>query len=222
MLTDAPVEEVFLTSVDEEDPLDTEGREVIARLEQRDGWRGWQRQLRLLSGEIVAVEERRRFKRRPRQYLVKLGFLDPRPRQQRRLDWRCLTAGGLLLLTAALLAYLASTALPLPLAVSALPLVPGALLLAWAAYRYRNDYLYATATGAAPLVTLASGRPDRDSANRFARELQSAIHAAAARLPTGHADRLAEEMREHRRLYHAGALNERRYEAAKSRILGAH
>ncbi len=212
-------EHVFLVSDELEDvaPSSIDEELVQATAEGR-------LEISLFNGAYAAVHQRAS-RGRTRDYWLNLAFLDPEPRRMQERTW--VFAAGVLTLTALCAWVLEKTVLSGEAAAGMQMLVPVALLaaagtLAVGLHRYFNSLHFLTRHGRVPVLKLTANSPDRKALGRFVQKMAAAARAAHDRrivVPTHY---LRDEMKEHRRLREGGILDEKHYEAAKTRVLAAH
>jgi hypothetical protein len=225
---EASVEEILLTaSAVPDEPRVPDIQPVRLRFElvQKNPSRGIRLQFGVGSDERLHVTEQAR--RRNHRYQVGLVFLDPEPRRRPIIAkvWGYLA--GAWLLAAGALGVVAHTALAAklpvpPFALIILCIALGIVCLLVLIYRSRLLLRYHTRHGGVEVVELLWGLPSRQQYHDFVARLSGAIRKAQRRYEWGPEQALADELREHRRLYQAGIVNNPSYEAAKRRILAAH
>lgn len=164
---------------------------------------------------------------KPVRYSVDLEFLDPTPTRLRIVDWPLLgTAFSLLTAMVFVSRHLQSSAM------TALqnPWFPAVILLSVGAcivgliglYRSSDKILFYSQHGRLPLVELLNKNPTRAQFHDFLHDLVGRIQEAKKRsCPSAH-ERLAAELREHRRLKDEAIIAADKYEAVKRRILSTH
>lgn len=157
-------------------------------------------------------------------YELDCGFLDPDARRVVTVDWRSAAAFALLTGAALLLAWLSDSIgverrnLWLPLSALA---CAAAAALALCLHRFRDNLVFYSRHGRAPLLKLLNRNPSPASLSAFVADIAERSRRAAAQWPDK-AEFLSAELREHRRLKDAGIIDARTYETIKQRILDAH
>ncbi len=212
------VDEITLSSL--EPSLDDDAAEsaLVDELIQQDRIRGYNRVLRLLEGNRLKVEDRRRF-HRARRFTLDLGFVDQTLVHDRHIAWRLLAAGVAALALAAAAAYYGSGWI---LGAAGAAAGAGLACLAASWYRYYDRQTLRTCVAGLPLLAIDRNRPEPESHRRFMAALDHAIAQAHSSQPSDRGELLAAALREHRRIKEQGALGEAEYEQAKAAILQAH
>jgi hypothetical protein len=167
------------------------------------------RSFTLFNGHFLELRETRGA--RERRGIFNLAFLDPQPVHHRHFAWRWLAAamlplaaGAFCMLQGWLLAGAGVLALSVLLAIQVLR-------------RSRDQLIFVTNLGRAPLFVLDMGLTHRRAAREFADLISERVDGASSLLPSGR-ERLVAEMAEHRRLHDGGAISARRYDMAKRRL----
>ena len=210
------VDEITLSSLEPSLEDDTAEGTLVAELIQRDRIRGYSRVLRLLEGNRLKAEDRRRF-RRTRRFTIDLGFVDEALIRDRHIAWRLLVAGVAALALGAAAAYYGAGWM---LGVAGVSAGLASLVVAW--YRYYDRQILLTSVTRLPLLSIDRDRPEPADHRRFMTALDQAINQAQTGQASDRGERLAAVLREHRRIKEQGALNEADYEQAKAAILQAH
>ncbi len=161
----------------------------------------------------------------PADYWVNLAFVDPVPVRQADK----LSSVVTLVAVAATCVLWAIPRLPMDISVAwwwppamILALAATLISVALAASRYLGTYALLTAHGRAPVLRLASARPDRRRVRNFFDALKGAAQRARTDGPADRGHRLRDEMKEHRRLHGEGVLGDDQFQAARALILRAH
>lgn len=176
---------------------------------QRSRVRGQDASFTLFNGHYLEMRESRRG--RERKAIFNLAFLCPRPRLHRRLAASWFVATALLSISAIPAFWFGTPAIGVAL------VALGALAGLRALRRSRNQLVFVTNAGRAPVFALELGLVGGGETRAFAELLGERIDGAAMLLPRAR-ERLAAEMAEHRRLLSSGAIGKRQYERARQRI----
>lgn len=216
------MEHILLTS-DPNHSLESAAHVTQRKFFQASELKGYRAAYELFNGHYLEIQITGRH-RKSIQYTVDLGFLDPTPIRLRTIDWPLLGAAvGLLAATLLLSVYIRSSAM------SALenPWFPMVILLGAGAcavtliglYRSSDKILFYSQHGKIPLVVLLNGKPTKPDFQDFLQDLVQCIHDAQQRFYSSARERLAAELREHRRLKDKAIIAADAYEAVKNRIL---
>jgi hypothetical protein len=214
------LEEICLSAAvdDPEVEQPAEEPEKAAVLEQSNWVRRCRAEFTLYDNQRLLVRTQG-LMRRPRDYTVNIGILDPQPKRSFSVCWSHLLIGVALTVAAGLVSFTGvvpeNALLTLTLSVCA------ALSLILAIYRSHDRLVFYSQCGRVPLVVLFNRLPDRETLGTFTEALTQDIRTARAESRGSH-EMLREELKEHRRLMEEGVISGRRYDIAKRRILGQH
>ena len=186
-----------------------QARRLVKRLEQRVALAGIDRALLLYECGLLGID---RGRGGGDERVLKLGFIDPDP----RVSWRIPTTLWASILVMAVAAFVMRS---LNVGYVWLLLVVIAVAVtALAIWRTRKVYRFVTAGGASPVLELVAAIPDARSCSIFLSQLRLSIEHARWDIEKGR-DGTAAAVAEHRRLMEIGVLSDKRYEAAKARLL---
>ncbi|GAB4355943.1 MAG: hypothetical protein Kow006_22730 [Gammaproteobacteria bacterium] len=228
MHSDIDIEEIQLSaSPIEEEGYDPQERPTRIRfqIQQSNPSRGIEKQVSVGDDQRVYVQDRA--VRHHHRFTLPLTFLDPEPRRQLRFAaiWGYLALAALLVGVGHYLLVQTPLGSALPYPLLPLYILSGAFFLFFLIgliYHSRYQYSYQTQHGKVELVTLLYGRPNRRQFRDFLARFSGAIREAQRQDRKDRNQRLASELREHRRLMESGVLSRETYETAKSRILASH
>lgn len=214
------MEHILLSS---EHTPETAGHTTQRKFLQASELKGYRAAYEIFNVHYLDIQVSKKH-RKPTRYKVDLGFLDPTPRHQRMIDWPLLgTAVGLLAATFLLSVYVQYSARP-ALSSPWFPLVivmgAGAFVFALIGlHRSSDTILFHSQHGRIPLVVLLNNKPTKADFQDFLQDLVQRIGDAQARYYSSARERLAAELREHRRLKDEAIISVDTYEAVKQRIL---
>ncbi|MCI0399850.1 MAG: hypothetical protein L0Y67_07815 [Gammaproteobacteria bacterium] len=162
-----------------------------------------------------------------KKYWVNLTYLDPNPKRYLRIAWPWLITTLTLIGIAGLLFLFRDTSiqplglrptLPVMLLLGALTLISFLALV----YRSEDKLVFCSQYGRTNLIELAYKNPNSMEFQNFVRELVRRIAQAKTESLQKESERLAGELREHRRLRDVRILPEKEYERSKANILSYH
>lgn len=194
------------------------------KLEQRHRHIPGEQRIDILDGRFVRVRRKRRGK--PLDGVIHLGLVDPEPVFDFHTPWRFIAGATVSLLVAIGLAVLVLQGVA-PSAgwswgLSAVGLIAALACAVTAWHRYKRRLIFLSQNGRAPLFKIIRNHPDQAEYNTFMAVLRQSIDQGHFVLPDDRQSILAEEMREHRRLYEIGFINGHAYEDAKAILLKLH
>lgn len=210
------METIHLTSIagseqgaanDDIPPVQT--RRLVKRLEQRVALAGVDRVLLLYEDGLLGLG---RCRGGGDEQTLRLGFVEPDP----RVSWRIPTKWWAVSLVAAFAAFVVQS---LDIGYVWLALAGVAVACtAVAVWRTRRVYRFVTVGALSPVFDLVAAVPDARSCSIFLSQLRLSIEHARRDVEDGR-DGVASAVAEHRRLMEIGVLSDKRYEAAKARLL---
>lgn len=162
-----------------------------------------------------------------KKYWFNLTYLDPNPKRRLQISWPWLITtltligiGGLLFLfrDTSIQPLSIEPTLPILLLLGVLGLASFLTLL----YRSEDKLVFCSQYGRTNLLELSYKNPNAMEFQSFVRELVHRIAQAKKESLQNEAERLAGELREHRRLRDGGVLPNKTYEKTKANILSYH
>jgi len=217
-------ETILLESSEElaSEPSEESFSKVTAQLLQVQKWKHFGLASRILENRFLFVKKHQNGK--TQTYWVNLLFVNPQPKRERKINglwglstllFSALTAG----LVFAERHYHISTKFVYFNSVTFVLAILAALSFAAIIYTAKNNVLFTTLNGRAPVVAFVNNNPSRQEFKTYIKNLKLCIEKIQAKNAHKANDWLANELGETRRLKDEKVISDKDYERAKRRIL---
>lgn len=219
----ATAEQIILDSNEHNiTPSDNDLNSVILELRQANKLKNTQRLIQIYSSHVIKVTEK--VGKRTRSFMLNLALLNDKPSHIRHIQPRLLGSTFALGLISFLTWYLKSKGVAFlsssyTYAVIALLATSTIITAAMAIKSFTNSWVFASAQGRIPLITLFHNHPNKQQFNQFISEMINHIVMAKSELRLSRSQIMPLEVGEHRRLAEEGIISKNQYELAKNNIL---
>lgn len=162
-----------------------------------------------------------------KNYHINLSMLEPWPIHHRHIAWRWLIAFLYFSLTTAVFFTYQYRHPDIAASASLLPFIIIFFLLTLVSllfllYQSPNVTEFRSRYGGCPLIGLMQNKPDKDSFEKFSKEIKARVLAASQNVTFDKKQMLSFELKELRRLKENKILSERDYMQAKNRVMKMH
>lgn len=203
-------------------PTDSDLNSLSLELRQFSKMHNLQRLIQVYNSHVVCVTEKTG--KRTTSFLLNLALLNDKPSRVRSIDPKFLVSAlalGFLSYLTWLLKNKGIELLPnhYVYTVIALLISGVAISLILTVRSYSNTWVFETARGRTPVITLFHNHPDKKQFHRFVSEMINHIVMAKGNLRLSGSQLMPLEVGEHRRLCEKGIISKQQYERAKANIL---